>query len=72
MHCGNRKVRTAQAWHAGTAIVNVAGKVHFDGARTGEKEPAVLVLTGVGPVKTTYVDAQGVPLPPAPPAQPAR
>jgi len=66
--------RTTYPMRAGTVVVNEAGKVHWDGARTGEQEPAVLVLTGIGPVETTRVDAQGEPLPPAapPPPQPAR
>ena len=62
--------RTTYPMHAGTVVVNAAGKVHWDGARTGEKELAVLVLTGMGPVKTTQVDAQGNPMPPVPPAAP--
>ena len=53
--------RTTYPMHAGTMVVNAAGKIHWDGARAGEKEPAVLVLTGVGPVKTTQVDAEGKP-----------
>ena len=60
--------RTTYPMHAGTFVVNVGGKVHWDGARTGEKEPAVLVVTGIGPVKTTEVDAQGNPRPPGSPA----
>ena len=64
--------RTTYPMRAGTAVVNEAGKVHWDGARTGETEPAVLVLTGIGPVRTTQVDAQGKPLAPVPPAPPAR
>jgi hypothetical protein len=64
--------RTTHPLRAGTAVVNVANKVHWDGARAGEKEPAVIVLTGVGPVRTTQVDTQGNPLPPAPSAPPAR
>ena len=42
-------------------VTNPAGKIHWDGARAGEKEPAMLVLTGIGPVKTTQVDEQGKP-----------
>jgi len=38
--------------------------VHWDGARAGEKEPAVIVLSGMGPVKTIQVDTDGKPLPP--------
>jgi len=55
--------RTTYPMHAGTFVTNPAGKIHWDGARTGEKEPAVLVLTGIGPVKTTQVDEKGNPRP---------
>jgi hypothetical protein len=40
--------------------------VHWDGARLGEKEPAVLVLVGMGPVKTVQVDENGKPKTPPP------
>ena len=53
--------RTTYPMHAGTFVTNPAGKIHWDGARLGEKEPAVLVLTGIGPVKTTQVDEKGNP-----------
>lgn len=53
--------KTTYPMHAGTFVMNPAGKVHWDGARAGEKEPATLVLTGIGPVKTTQVDEQGKP-----------
>jgi hypothetical protein len=33
-------------------------------ARAGEKEPAIILLTGMGPVKTVQVDENGKPLPP--------
>jgi hypothetical protein len=36
--------------------------IHWDGARAGEKEPAVLILSGIGPVVTTQVDANGKPI----------
>ena len=36
---------------AGTVAIDAANTVHWDGARLGEKEPAVLVLVGMGPVK---------------------
>jgi hypothetical protein len=48
----------------GTFSTDVANTVHWDGARTGEKEPAVILLTGMGPVRTVQVDENGKPLPP--------
>ena len=56
--------RTTYPLHAGTFTMDVANTVHWDGARAGEKEPAVIVLSGMGPVKTIQVDADGKPLPP--------
>ena len=53
--------RTTYPLHAGTFTIDVANTVHWDGARTGEKEPAVIVLSGIGPVKTIQVDADGKP-----------
>ena len=44
--------------------MDMANTVHWDGARAGEKEPAVIVLSGMGPVKTIQVGADGKPLPP--------
>jgi hypothetical protein len=41
----------------------VKNTVHWDGARAGEKEPAVLELVGMGPVKTIQVDENGKPKP---------
>jgi quercetin dioxygenase-like cupin family protein len=46
---------------AGTVAIDKANTVHWDGARVGEKEPAVLVLVGMGPVKTVQVDENGKP-----------
>jgi len=60
--------RTTYPFHAGTVSTDVANTVHWDGARSGEKEPAVILLTGIGPVKTVQVDENGKPLPPRPPA----
>ncbi len=54
---------------AGTVAIDTANTVHWDGSRTGEKEPAVLVLVGMGPVKTVQVDENGKPKPPAAPAK---
>jgi hypothetical protein len=53
--------RTTYPVHAGTVSVDVKNTVHWDGARIGEKEPAVLELVGIGPVKTIQVDEKGKP-----------
>ena len=50
---------------AGSFLVDVANKVHWDGVRAGA-EPAVIYLVGMGPVKTVQVDEDGNPLPPRP------
>jgi quercetin dioxygenase-like cupin family protein len=44
----------------GTVVVHQANEVHWDGAKD---EPAVIMLSGMGPVKTTSVDEHGKPLP---------
>ena len=54
---------TTYPMHAGTVVVDLANKVHWDGNRSGEKEPAVVLVTGTGPVKTIGVDENGKPLP---------
>jgi quercetin dioxygenase-like cupin family protein len=59
--------QTTYPVHAGTVAIDKANTVHWDGARLGEKEPAVLVLVGMGPVKTVQVDEEGKPKPPAAP-----
>ena len=46
---------------AGSVVIDKANTVHWDGAREGETEPAVLELVGMGPVKTTEVDENGKP-----------
>jgi hypothetical protein len=48
-------------FHAGTFSTDVANTVHWDGNRAGAKENAVILLAGVGPVKTIQVDEQGRP-----------
>ena len=53
--------RTTYPVHAGTVAIDTPNTVHWDGARTGEKEPAVLILSGIGPVKTQGVDENGKP-----------
>jgi hypothetical protein len=55
--------RTTYPVHAGTVSIDVKNTVHWDGARAGEKEPAVLELVGMGPVKTIQVDENGKPKP---------
>jgi hypothetical protein len=53
--------RTTYPVHAGSVSIDVKNTVHWDGARKGEKEPAVLELVGMGPVKTIQVDETGQP-----------
>jgi hypothetical protein len=53
--------RTTFPVHAGSVAVDKKDGIHWDGARTGEKEPAVLLLTGIGPNITTNVDESGKP-----------
>ena len=53
--------RTTYPVRAGTVAIDLKDGIHWDGARTGEKEPAVLILSGIGPVKTTQVDENGKP-----------
>ena len=43
--------RSTYPFHAGTFSTDVANAVHWDGARSGEKEPAIILLTGMDPVK---------------------
>jgi quercetin dioxygenase-like cupin family protein len=38
---------------AGNMITIVANKLHWEGVRSSEKEPAILIMSGVGPVATT-------------------
>ncbi len=54
--------RTTYPVHAGTVSIDVKDTVHWDGARAGEQEPAVLELVGMGPVKTIQVDENGKPI----------
>ena len=56
--------RTTYPVHAGSVAVDKLRGIHWDGARTGEKEPAILVLAGTGPNVTQYVDANGKDIPP--------
>jgi len=51
--------RTTYPVHAGTVAVDKLRGIHWDGARKGEKEPAVLILAGTGPNITQNVDENG-------------
>ena len=51
--------RTTYPVHAGTVAVDKLRGIHWDGCRTGAKEPAVLILAGTGPNITQYVDENG-------------
>jgi hypothetical protein len=51
--------RTTYPVHAGSVAVDKLRGIHWDGARTGEKEPAVLILAGTGPNTTQGVDENG-------------
>jgi hypothetical protein len=55
-------ISTTYPVHAGTVAIDRKNGIHWDGARTGEKEPAVIILSGIGPVVTTQVDANGKPI----------
>jgi hypothetical protein len=55
--------KTTYPIHAGTVSIDVKNTVHWDGCRLGEKEPAILELVGMGPVKTIQVDENGKPKP---------
>lgn len=48
---------------AGSFVMDVANTVHWDGNRTGAKEPTVLLITGIGPAGSTQVDNEGKPKP---------
>jgi hypothetical protein len=53
--------KTTYPVHAGTVSIDVVNTVHWDGCRAGEKEPAVLELVGMGPVKSIQVGENGKP-----------
>jgi hypothetical protein len=53
--------RTTYPLGAGPFSTDIANAVHWDGARTGEQQPAVILLSGIGPVKTVLVDDTGKP-----------
>ncbi len=41
---------------AGSFVGRVAGAPHYDGVKSGMKEPAVIALCGIGPVGLQWVD----------------
>lgn len=53
--------RTTYPVRAGAVAVDKINGIHWDGARAGEKEPAVLLLSGIGPNTTQSVDEHGKP-----------
>ncbi len=48
--------------YSGGFVRRVAGTPHYDGARADASEPAVIMVTGVGPVEQTWVDPSHSPL----------
>jgi hypothetical protein len=55
--------RTTYPMPAGTYVTHPANTVHWDGNRAGAKEPAMLLITGIGPARNTPVDEKGNPRP---------
>jgi hypothetical protein len=53
--------RTTYPVRAGAVAVDKLKGIHWDGSRTGEKEPAVLILSGIGPNTNQSVDEHGNP-----------
>jgi hypothetical protein len=51
---------------AGSFVQDMVNTVHWDGSRAGDKEPAVLLIAGVGPSANTPVDENGKAIPRAP------
>jgi hypothetical protein len=43
--------------YPGGFVRRVAGTPHYDGAKADADEPAVIVVTGVGPVRQAWVDS---------------
>jgi hypothetical protein len=48
--------------YPGGFVRRVAGTPHYDGALAGAAEPAVIAVTGTGPVRQTWVDPAQPPL----------
>ncbi len=55
--------KTTCPFHAGTMATDEVNGIHWDGTRSGEKEPAIIYLYGEGPVSTVFVDTNGKPYP---------
>jgi hypothetical protein len=55
--------KTTYPFHAGTMATDEVNGIHWDGTRSGEKEPAIIYLYGEGPVATVFVDTNGKPYP---------
>jgi len=51
--------------HAGSFVQDMPNTVHWDGSRAGDKEPAVLLIAGVGPAANHGVDENGKEVPQA-------
>jgi hypothetical protein len=43
---------------AGSFVKRVAGTPHYDGARSDASEPAVIAISGIGPVDQRWVDPE--------------
>jgi quercetin dioxygenase-like cupin family protein len=56
--------KTTYPLHAGSTATDEVNTIHWDGTRSGEKEPAIIYLYGEGPVATVSVDEKGKPYPP--------
>jgi quercetin dioxygenase-like cupin family protein len=52
--------------HAGAFVQDMVNTIHWDGSRAGDKEPAVLLITGIGPAANTAVDENGKAIPRTP------
>jgi hypothetical protein len=48
--------------YPGTYVKRVAGTPHYDGARRDATEPAVIAVTGIGPIDQAWVDPSLPPL----------
>jgi hypothetical protein len=55
--------KTTYPLHAGATGTDLPMGIHWDGSRSGEKEPAIIYLYGEGPVSTVFVDTKGKPIP---------
>ena len=55
--------KTTYPLHAGATGTDLPMGIHWDGTRSGEKEPAIIYLYGEGPVSTVFVDEKGKPYP---------